>query len=132
MSPQFAKLYSSLGRLSIAPGRLLRSLLLQIFDSVSSEQMLIEQSQYNLLFRWFVGMETDEEVWNHAVLSKNRERLLNEEVAEVFFVCRLTAFLVRYSMVRSQHTGQFNKFSGAAPESWEILLHLRAKGRRRK
>jgi transposase len=85
MSPQFSKLYSNVGRPSIAPERLLRSLLLQIFYSVRSERMLIEQLQYNLLFRWFVGMEMDEEVWNHAVFSKNRERLLNEEIAEGFF-----------------------------------------------
>jgi transposase len=85
MSPQFAKLYSSVGRPSIAPERLLRSLLLQIFYSVRSERMLIEQLQYNLLFRWFVGMEMDEAVRNHVVFSKNRERLLNEEIAEGFF-----------------------------------------------
>ena len=85
MSPQFAKLYSEVGRPSIAPERLFRSLLLQIFYTVRSERMLIEQLQYNLLFRWFVGMEMDEAVWNHAVYSKNRERLLNEEIAESFF-----------------------------------------------
>ncbi len=85
MSPQFAKLYSDVGRPSIAPERLFRSLLLQIFYSVRSERMLIEQLQYNLLFRWFVGMEMDEAVWNHGVYSKNRERLLKEEVAETFF-----------------------------------------------
>src|ERR1700737_4869664 len=85
MSPQFAKLYSDVGRPSIAPERLLRSQLLQIFYSVRSERMLIEQLQYNLLFRWFVGVEMDEAVWNHAVYSKNRERLLNEEIAESFF-----------------------------------------------
>jgi len=85
MSPQFGKLYSDVGRPSIAPERLFRSLLLQIFYSVRSERMLIEQLQYNLLFRWFVGMEMDETVWNHAVYSKNRERLLNEEIAESFF-----------------------------------------------
>src|SRR3989454_4192031 len=85
MSPQFQKLYSDVGRPSIAPERLLRSLLLQIFYSVRSERMLIEQLQYNLLFRWVVGMEMDEEVWNHAVFSKNRERLLNEEIAEAVF-----------------------------------------------
>jgi transposase len=85
MSPQFAKLYSDVGRPSIAPERLLRSLLLQIFYSVRSERMLIEQLQYNLLFRWFVGMEMDEAVWNLAVNSKNRERLLKEEIAESFF-----------------------------------------------
>src|SRR6202171_2224306 len=85
MSPQFAKLYSNVGRPSIAPERLLRSLLLQVFYSLRRERMLIEQLQYNMLFRWFVGMEMDEEVWNHAVFSKNRERLLNEEIAEGFF-----------------------------------------------
>jgi transposase len=85
MSPKFAKLYSNVGRPSIAPERLLRSLLLQVFYSVRSERMLIEQLQYNLLFRWFVGMEMDEAVWNHAVYSKNRDRLLNEEIAESFF-----------------------------------------------
>src|SRR5205807_3505745 len=85
MSPQFAKRYSDVGRPSIAPERLLRVLLLQIFYSVRSERLLMEQLQYNLLFRWFVGMEMDEEVWNHAVFSKNRERLLNEKIAEAFF-----------------------------------------------
>src|SRR6204780_3249239 len=85
MSPKFAKLYSEVGRPSIAPERLFRSLLLQIFYSVGIERMLIGQLQYNLMFRWFVGMEMDEAVWNHAVYSKNRERLLNEEIAEAFF-----------------------------------------------
>ncbi len=85
MSPRFGRLYSEVGRPSIAPERLLRALLLQIFYSVRSERLLVEQLQYNLLFRWFVGMDMDEEVWNHAVFSKNRERLLNEEVAEAFF-----------------------------------------------
>src|ERR1700694_841810 len=85
MSPKFAKLYSTVGRPSIAPERLLRLQLLQIFYSVRSERMLIEQLQYNLVFRWFVGMAMDEAVWNHAVFSKNRERLLNEEIAEAFF-----------------------------------------------
>ena len=84
MSPKFAKLYSDVGRPSIAPEQLLRSLLLQVLYSVRSERMLIEQLQYNMLFRWFVGMEMDEAVWNHAVYSKNRERLLNEEIAESF------------------------------------------------
>ena len=85
MSPRFAKLYAETGRPSIPPERLLRALLLQILYTVRSERLLIEQLNYNLLFRWFVGMDMDEEVWNHAVFSKNRERLLNEEVAEVFF-----------------------------------------------
>jgi transposase len=85
MSPRFARLYAQVGRPSIPPERLLRALLLQIFYSVRSERLLMEQLDYNLLFRWFVGMQMDEAVWNHAVFSKNRERLLNEEIAETFF-----------------------------------------------
>jgi transposase len=85
MSPRFARLYADTGRPSIPPERLLRALLLQILYTVRSERLLMEQLNYNLLFRWFVGMGMDEVVWNHAVFSKNRERLLNEEVAEVFF-----------------------------------------------
>src|ERR1700675_2246066 len=85
MSGRFARLYSERGRPSIAPERLLRALLLQIFSSSRRERLLMERLDYNLLFRWFVGMEMDEAVWNHAVFSKNRERLLNEEIAEGFF-----------------------------------------------
>jgi transposase len=66
---------------SIAPERLLRALLLQVFYSIRSERLLMEQLDYNLLFRWFVGLGQDESVWNHAVFSKNRERLLNQDVA---------------------------------------------------
>jgi len=85
MSASFEALYSKVGRPSIPPERLMRALLLQIFYSVRSERMLMEQLDYNLLFRWFVGMEMDEPVWNHAVFSKNRDRLLNHELAQQFF-----------------------------------------------
>jgi transposase len=85
MSASFEALYSKVGRPSVPPERLLRALLLQIFYSVRSERMLMEQLDYNLLFRWFVGMEMDEPVWNHAVFSKNRDRLLNQELAQQFF-----------------------------------------------
>jgi transposase len=85
MSREFDQLYAETGRASIPPERLLRALLLQVFYSIRSERMLMEQLTYNLLFRWFVGMEMDEPVWNHAVFSKNRERLLNQEVARSFF-----------------------------------------------
>jgi len=85
MDGEFAGMYSRVGRPSIPPERLLRALLLQIFYSVRSERLLMEQLDYNLLFRWFIGLEIDEPVWNHAVFSKNRERLLNEEVAQQFF-----------------------------------------------
>ena len=73
------------GRPSIAPEYILRALLLQVFFSVRSERLLVEQIDYNLLFRWFVGLGMDDAVWNHAVFSKNRDRLLNSEVAQRFF-----------------------------------------------
>ncbi len=85
MNKEFDGLYATTGRPSIPPERLLRSVLLQIFYSIRSERMLMEQLDYNLLFRWFVGMEMDEPVWNHAVFSKNRERLLNQDLARSFF-----------------------------------------------
>jgi transposase len=85
MSPEFDELYAEGGRRSIAPERLLRALLLQVFYSIRSERVLIEQLDYNLLFRWFVGLAIDDRVWNHAVFSKNRERLLNQEMARSFF-----------------------------------------------
>ena len=82
MSPQFGKLYSEVGRPSIAPERLLRALLLQIFYSVRSERLLVEQLDYNLLFRWFVGMNMDEQVWVATVFTKNRDRLLKHSIAD--------------------------------------------------
>jgi transposase len=85
MAKEFDSMYAKSGRPSVPPERLLRAVLLQIFYSVRSERMLMEQLTYNLLFRWFVGLEMDEAVWNHAVFSKNRERLLNQEVARAFF-----------------------------------------------
>jgi transposase len=85
MAKEFDAMYARTGRPSVPPERLLRAALLQIFYSVRSERMLMEQMNYNLLFRWFVGLELDEPVWNHAVFSKNRERLLNQEVAQEFF-----------------------------------------------
>jgi transposase len=86
MAKDFDGMYAKTGRPSVPPERLLRAVLLQIFYSVRSERMLMEQMNYNLLFRWFIGLEMDEPVWNHAVFSKNRERVLNHEVAREFFV----------------------------------------------
>jgi transposase len=85
MSPQFAELYSRYGRPSIAPEKLLRALLLQVLYSVRSERLLMEQMGYNMLFRWFVGLSMDDEVWDVTVFTKNRERLLEGEIAEAFF-----------------------------------------------
>ena len=75
MSGRFDEMYAKVGRPSIAPERLLRALLLQALYSIRSERMLVEQLEYNLLFRWFVGLNMSEPAWNHAVFSKNRERL---------------------------------------------------------
>src|SRR5918996_853697 len=89
LSPRFDKLYSRVGRPSIAPERLLRALLLQVLYSVRSERMLMEQLSYNMLFRWFVGLNMDDEVWNATTFSKNRDRLLRGEIAEEFFAAVL-------------------------------------------
>jgi transposase len=85
LSPEFDRLYADSGRPSIAPKYILRALLLQVFYSVRSERWLVEQIDYNLLFRWFVGLGMDDSVWNHAVFSKNRDRLLTSDVAQQFF-----------------------------------------------
>jgi len=85
ISGRFDEIYGEDGRRSIAPERLLRALLLQMLYSVRSERMLMEQLEYNLLFRWFVGLSASEPVWHPTVFSKNRERLVNGVVAEEFF-----------------------------------------------
>lgn len=85
MSREFDRLYATTGRPSIPPERLLRAQLLQIFYSIRSERLLMEQLDYNLLFRWFVGMDMDEPIWAPTVFTKNRDRLLNQEIARSFF-----------------------------------------------
>ena len=85
LQPRFNKLYAKIGRPSIAPEKLLRALLLQALYSVRSERMLMEQLDYNLLFRWFVGLNMDDSVWDVTVFTKNRERLLDGDIAEAFF-----------------------------------------------
>lgn len=85
LSPQLAKLYAHTGRPSIAPEKLLRALLLQVLYSIRSERLLMEHLDYNLLFRWFVGLDLDAPVWEVTVFTKNRDRLLDGEVATGFF-----------------------------------------------
>ena len=85
LSRSFNQLYADWGRPSIAPEKLLRALLLQVLYSIRSERMLMEQLEYNLLFRWFVGLNMDDAVWVPTVFSKNRDRLLMGEIAEKFF-----------------------------------------------
>jgi transposase len=85
LDADFDQLYAATGRPSIASESMLRALLLQVFFSIRSERLLAEQIDYNLLFCWFVGLGMDEAVRNHAVFSKNRDRLLNTDVAQRFF-----------------------------------------------
>lgn len=84
LSPQFEKLYAETGRPSIPPEYLLRALLVQILYTIRSERLLMEQLDYNLLFRWFVGLSMDDAVWDHSVFSKNRDRLLEGDIATKF------------------------------------------------
>jgi transposase len=85
LSPRFDRLYSDLGRPSIPPEKLLRALLLQGLYTVRSERLLMEQLQYNLLFRWFVGLSMDDPVWDATTFTKNRDRLLDGDIADAFF-----------------------------------------------
>lgn len=85
LSSHFDTLYSNTGRPSIAPEKLLRTLLLQVLYTVRSERLLLEQLDYNLLFRWFVGLNMDDPIWDATVFSKNRERLDKGGVAQAFF-----------------------------------------------
>jgi transposase len=85
MSKRFSDLYSDTGRPSIPPEQLLRALLLQVLYSIRSERLLMEQLDYNMLFRWFVGLTMDDPLWVPTVFTKNRDRLLDGEIADVFF-----------------------------------------------
>jgi transposase len=85
LSADFDALYSHTGRPSIAPEKLIRALLLQVFYSIRSERLLMEQLDYNLLFRWFVGLNTDESVWVPTVFTHNRDRLLEGEIVTKLF-----------------------------------------------
>ena len=84
MSPTFNQMYADVGRPSIPPEYLLRASLLQVLYSIRSERLLMEQLNYNLLFRWFVGLSMDDAVWDHSVFSKNRDRLLEADIATAF------------------------------------------------
>jgi transposase len=85
LSPQFGTLYVNFGRPSVPPEKLLRALLLQAFYSIRSERLLMEQLEYNILFRWFVGLGMDDPVWDATTFTKNRDRLLRGDIAEAFF-----------------------------------------------
>src|SRR5258708_17641446 len=102
MSPEFAALYACLGRPSIPPERLLRALLLQALYSVRSERQLMERLEYDLLFRWFVGLSMDEPVWDVTVFTKNRDRLLDGKIPELFFA-QVLAHADEHQLLSDEH-----------------------------
>lgn len=122
LSPIFKEMYSSTGRRSIPPEKLLRSLLLQILYSIRSERMLVEQLDYNLLFRWFVGLSMDEPIWNHSTYSKNRDRIFSTDVA-VLFLQQITRQAEEEGLLSDEHF----TVDGTLIEAWASLKSFRPK-----
>ena len=122
LDAEFEALYEGTGRQSVAPERLLRASLLQAFYSVRSERQLMEQINYNLLFRWFVGLGIDDAVWDHSTFSKNRDRLLGADVAAKF----LEAVLRHPKVTRFLSDDHFS-VDGTLVEAWASLKSFRAK-----
>jgi transposase len=122
LSGDFAGLYSGLGRPSIAPERLLRAMLLQAFYSIRSERQLMERLEYDLLFRWFVGLGVDDAVWDHSTFSKNRDRLLEGDIAARF----LAAVLAQPRVKRLLSSEHFSVDSTLI-EAWASLKSLKPK-----
>ncbi len=113
LSPEFDKLYAGGGRPSIAPEKLLRALVLQVLYGRRSERLLMEEMNYNLLFRWFVGLEMDGAVWDVTVFTKNRERLLGGEVAQKFF-----AAVVKQARAAGLLSDEHFTVDGTLLEAW--------------
>ncbi|HEY7617528.1 MAG TPA: IS5 family transposase [Terriglobales bacterium] len=122
LSPQLERLYSSTGRPSIAPEKLLRALLLQALYGKRSERLLMEELDYSLLFRWFVGLAMDDEVWDATVFSKNRERLLEGEIASRFFAA-VRGQLERSGLLSDEHF----TVDGTMLEAWANRRSFREK-----
>lgn len=122
LSAEFDGLYSRIGRPSIPPEKLLRALLLQAFYSVRSERQLMEQMNYNLLFRWFAGLSMDAPVWDVTVFTKNRERLLAGEIATKFLAAVLAQPRVR-ALLSDEHFS----VDGTLIEAWASMKSFKAK-----
>ena len=122
LSPEFEGLYAKFGRPSILPERLLRALLLQAFYSVRSEKQLMEQLQYNLLFRWFVGLSLDDEIWDETVFTKNRERLIEGDIAKKFMAAVLDQEAVK-ALLSDDHFS----VDGTLIEAWASMKSFRPK-----
>jgi transposase len=123
LSPKFTRMYSRIGRPSIAPEKLLRTLLLQALYTIRSERLLMEQLEYNLLFRWFVGLNIDDPVWDATVFSKNRDRLLRADVAALFFRAVLDEAKAR-DLVSDEHF----TVDGTLLEAWASLKSFKKVG----
>ena len=122
LSKRFDSMYSKTGRPSIPPEQLLRALLLQVIYTIRSERQLVEQLDYNLLFRWFVGLGIDDPVWNHSVFTKNRDRLLKAEIAEAFF-----QEVLLIAGERRLLSGEHFTVDGTLVEAWAGLNSFRVK-----
>src|SRR5437899_8266305 len=122
LSPQFDQLYSKVGRPSIPPEHLLRALLLQVLYSVRSERLLMEQLDYNLLFRWFVGLAMDDPIWDATVFTKNRERLLAGDIARKFFD-QVRAEAAQRALLSDEHF----TVDGTLIEAWAGLKSFQRK-----
>src|ERR1700756_2745114 len=113
LNQTFGKLYSREGRPSIPPEQLLSALLLQVFFSIRSERQLIEQLEYNLLFRWFVGLSPDDSIWDPTVFTKNRERLQEGDVFQKFMTK-----LLRHEKVKPLLSDEHFSVDGTLIEAW--------------
>jgi transposase len=116
LSPSFEALYARVGRPSVPPERLLRALLLQAFYTVRSERLLMEQLDYNLLFRWFVGLSMDDDVWDATVFCKNRDRLLDGDIASKFM-----AGVLNLPQVRKLLSSEHFSVDGTLIEAWASM-----------
>jgi transposase len=122
LSPRFETLYSRVGRPSIPPEKLLRAQLLQVLYTVRSERQLMEQLDYNLLFRWFVGLNMDDPVWDPTVFTKNRQRLLDGEIATAFL-----ELVVEQARRRGLLSGEHFTVDGTLLEAWAGLKSFKRK-----
>ncbi|MDI6813645.1 MAG: IS5 family transposase [Deltaproteobacteria bacterium] len=122
LSGEFQAMYSREGRPSIPPEKLLRALLLQILYTIRSARLLMEQLDYNLLFRWFVGLSMDDKVWDHSVFSKNQERFLDSDLAAAFFG-RILKQAAAAGLLSDEHFS----VDGTLIEAWASLKSFRPK-----
>ena len=125
LSPRFDRMYSDIGRPSIPPEQLLRALLLQSLYTVRSERLLMEEIDYSILFRWFVGLGLDEPIWSPTTFTKNRDRLLEGDVAAAFFDA-----VRRQARQAGLLSDEHFTVDGTLLEAWASLKSFRAQGRR--